>query len=48
MKKETKKTNRSLSYQERLEKIAYVYYVVCRKKTWKEYRCIRSHFLNEI
>ena len=32
MRKETKETNRSLSYQEQLEKIAYVYYVVCKEK----------------
>jgi len=42
MKKETKKTKRSLSYQEQLEKIAYIHYVVCRKMTWKEYRCMKK------
>jgi len=38
MKKETKKTKRSLSFQELQEKIAYIHYIVCRKMTWKEYR----------
>lgn len=42
MKKETKKTNRSLTFHELREKIAYIHYVVCRKMTWKEYRRINK------
>ena len=43
MKKETKETNRNrrLSYLELREKIAYIHYVVCRKKTWNEYCCMK-------
>jgi len=43
MKKETKETNRSLSFQELREKITYIHYVVCRKKTLKEYRCMKMN-----
>jgi preprotein translocase subunit Sss1 len=40
--KDTKRTKRSLSFQEQLEKIAYIHYVVCRKMTWKEYSRINK------
>lgn len=47
MKKETKKANRSLSFQELLEKNAYIHYVVCRKMTWKEYRCTKMNYFRK-
>ena len=42
MRKETKKTNRSLSFQELLEKNAYIHYIICRKMSWTEYRRMKQ------